>query len=108
MDFADKFGANLVPSEIALEKANDGLSEVTRLYLERNIADATDSMDEVLRLLAEVEDLSIQARNNALRWVFIIEWLTVMGTFLLSGVVLYSLLIKRRAYREMGVTRINR
>ncbi len=108
MDFADRFGANLRSAEVALQRANGELSVATQLYLEMKVDKAADAMDDVLEFLADAEEMAIRARNTAMKWVFLVEWLVVMGTFLLSGLTLHVLLIKRRAYRDVGLTKVNR
>jgi hypothetical protein len=37
----------------------------------------------------------------------VIEWFTVSGTAMISGAVIWTLMVRRTAYREVGVTRFN-
>jgi len=38
-------------------------------------------------------------------WIFVTEWLVVSATGLICGFAVWTLMIKRRLYREVKVTR---
>jgi hypothetical protein len=48
---------------------------------------------------------AVNAKDRALLWVYIIEWLTVLGTSAIVGTILWSLMIRRRLYRQVATTR---
>ena len=52
--------------------------------------------------------MAIQAKDNALFWIFVIEWFVVTGTSMVAGALLWSLMVRRRLYREVGETRLDR
>jgi hypothetical protein len=108
MEFADKMGANVREPELTLADANREVAIAKDLYLDRMIQEAADKMEDARKILEQAEVQAIQARNSALAWVFMVEWLAVTGTCMLTGVVVYSLLIKRKMYREVAVTRSQR
>jgi hypothetical protein len=59
-------------------------------------------------LLRDLENLRIDAlvlKDRALFWIYVIEWLSVSGTFLLAGFVLWTLMVRRRLYRQVASTR---
>ena len=39
-------------------------------------------------------------------WVFVIEWLAVSGTSMLAGGLLWTLMVRRRLYKEVGETKL--
>jgi hypothetical protein len=53
-----------------------------------------------------LSDDAVKLKSRALRWVYLTEWLVTTGTLLASGYVAYSLLVRRRLYREIGTTRL--
>jgi len=105
MDFADKMGATVRVPELTVEKANGKLAEAKQLFLDREMDEAAMVMEEAQVLLSTAEEQAVEARNSVMAWVFMIEWLAVTGTFLFSGIILHSLLIRRRLYRQVAVTR---
>ena len=51
-------------------------------------------------------DEALRLKDHVLVWIYLIEWLTVTGVFLVAGFTLWTLMIRRRLYREVAVTRI--
>jgi uncharacterized membrane protein len=107
MDFAEKFGANLRKAEIELKTADDLRKEVIGLYVEGEYEDSLSSLEQALEKITEVSGLALKAKDEALVWVYVIEWFTVSGTAMISGAVVWTLMVRKTAYREVGVTRFN-
>ena len=62
-------------------------------------------MDEAFLGLARVAEASVQAKDAVLFWVYIIEWATVSATSAVVGVVVWALMVRKRLYREVEMTR---
>jgi len=69
--------------------------------------------DECLARLADVKEeqlaislAAIDAKQDALLWVYLVEWCSLMATFMVSGIVLWTLMIRRRLYRQVGTSRL--
>ena len=45
-------------------------------------------------------------KQRALFWIYLTEWLAVTAVLLLSGFVLWTLMIRRRLYGEVRSTRL--
>ncbi len=52
-------------------------------------------------------DEAKDAKDSALLWIYVIEWMATTATALMSGVVVWWLMIRRRLYREVTVTRLS-
>ena len=48
----------------------------------------------------------MRIKNQTLFWVYVVEWLSVTGVSLLSGFVVWTLMIRKKLYREIRVTRL--
>ncbi len=107
IDFAEKFGANLRKAEATLKEADDLRKEVIQLYVRGEYEDSLVILDEAVELITEVSNLALDAKDEALVWVYVIEWFTVSSAAMISGVILWTLMIRRAAYRTVGVTRFN-
>jgi len=46
-------------------------------------------------------------KDRALLWVYIIGWLAVTATALVSSFLLWSIMVRRRLYREVQLTRLS-
>jgi hypothetical protein len=106
VEFVDRLGANLVPAENLMVQADQAKYEAEELYLEQRYQESSAKLDEALDLLLESSELALRQKELALLWVYIIEWAAVSGTLMISGLTIYSLMIRRRLYREAGTTRL--
>jgi len=105
IDFADTFGANTNTVNQRLSETDKLRAKVDRLWIDGEFDQCLPVMKEALSSLDEVTQEAVRAKDRALLWVFIIEWLTVAGTFIVVGVVMWTLMIRRKLYREVGATR---
>lgn len=106
VDFVSKVGANTVQAESILGKANQAKSAAQGDYLERRYGEAGDGMEEALRLVEQAMDEAQRAKDSALFWVYISEWLATTAVALLSGVLLWWLMVRRSLYKEVALTQL--
>jgi len=106
MEFVDKFGANPRPVEERMGKADDIRRQASVHYVEYEFELAGDEMAEATDLLDQALATALKVKDAALLWVYLTEWCAVSGTFVMSGLVLYSLMIRRRIYREARTTKL--
>jgi len=59
-------------------------------------------MDEEFSKLSE---RLVELKERALLWIYAVEWIAVTATGLFCGSVVWSLMVRRRMYREVQVTR---
>jgi uncharacterized membrane protein len=106
IDFVDAFGGD--PTQVNEEiRLLDEHNEASKdMYLDHNYQGALDSAREAMEKVKTIEKLAIQIKNQALLWVYITEWLAVTGTGLLCGFVVWTLMVRRRLYREIETTRL--
>ena len=107
MDFSEKFGANLRKAETELKVADDLRKDVISLYVKGEYEESLSNLEEALDKITEVSGLALEAKDEALLWVYVIEWFTISGTAMISGAVIWTLMVRRAAYKPVGVTRFN-
>jgi uncharacterized membrane protein len=105
LDFCESFGANTHEVIRGLGEVDRVVTEAGSWYLDLNFEATLESYNEAAGLMGEIEAQAIELKDRAFLWVYIIEWLTVSGTALLCGLVLWFLMVQRRLYREVGATR---
>jgi len=105
LDFIGKFGADTRKVDEKLSDAEERLSDAKRDFVDLQLEDSRNAAEDVLEILGEAYDLAFEARDTALFWIFLTEWLAVSGTGLICGFIIWTLMIKRRLYREVQVTR---
>jgi len=106
MEFADKFGANLRPLDEKLASVGEGKAEADRLYVEQQYQECSQSLQTLIVELEDIVQEAIRAKEKAMVWVFVIEWLAVSGTSMLAGGLLWTLMVRRRLYKEVGETKL--
>jgi uncharacterized membrane protein len=108
VDFGEKFGAGMDPVFDIVREADARSEEANRAYLELEYALSLERVDLALASITKGVERAISLKDQALIWIFVIEWTAVTGTFAVCGSVLWTLMVRRRLYREMGITRFER
>ena len=104
-EFAENFGANTMDIYASLGEIEEGKAVADREYLQGDLDASHTMMNSLLASLHGLEEEALKLKNRALAWVYFIEWLTVSGTMLICGAVLWQVMVKRSLYREVSTTR---
>jgi hypothetical protein len=105
LEFAERFGANTNRIYDHLQEIESGKGEADRSYLQGNFEESNAMMDEIIGDLEGLDGEAVRLKDRALMWVYIIEWLVAASTLIVSGVLLWTLMVRRRLYRQIGATR---
>jgi hypothetical protein len=88
-----------------LDSVNEMMSGVREAYIDLRFEEVLVVYRDVEEILKSLEERAIELKQRALFWVYVIEWLAVSGTGLFAGFLLWSVMVRRRLYREVGGTR---
>jgi uncharacterized membrane protein len=105
LEFTENLGANTGDIMNMMDEIDELAATARPLYMELRFEEVLMVYDEVNKMFAEVEFEAMKLKNRALMWIFIVEWLAVSGVAILAGVLLWSIMVRRRLYREVGVTK---
>jgi hypothetical protein len=107
LEFVEKFGADTGELYDELLTIDAGVFMDAKVaYMEGDYPDALSMAKVGNEEIKVLVDRALEARERALMWIFVIEWLTVSGTSMISGFVLWTLMVRRRIYREVETTRL--
>jgi uncharacterized membrane protein len=106
LEFAEKFGGNVIDLEERLGETDLLMIEAEDLYLDQDYEAVLRAVGEVRDKLHALNEDAVKVKDQALTWVYFIEWLTVTGTLLVCGFVLWTLMVRRSAYRAVETTRL--
>ena len=106
IDFVENFGGDSAPLHDDLIAIDVLKAEANALYLEQDFEAVVDKMVEVWDAFSEIDRKAMRLKNRALFWIYLSEWLIVTGTLMISSYVVWSLMIRRRLYREIRTTRL--
>jgi len=105
IEFAEKLGGKTVKVRSALDALMLQRSRAEKLYIDQ---DYSNSKAEMISLLDEVKGLDeaiVRVKDAAFLWIYLIEWSAITATAVLSGLVLYHMMIGRRLYHDVSSTR---
>ena len=107
LDFIDKFGADTGKIQEDIMGLEDTYDMAVEHYLDQEFVEAEKDVLESLELFSRAEEVARREKNIALMWVYVIEWLVTVSTFFIAGFVLWSLMVRRRLYREVAKTSLS-
>ncbi len=105
LDFADKFGANPSKVDLAITELDKRREKAFESYTGQDFAEALEQMNAALQRMSEVEKDAMELKDRALFWIYVVEWLSVTGTSILAGSVIWALMVKRKLYKEVVTTK---
>jgi hypothetical protein len=107
IEFAEKFGANMDP---VLEDMGE-IFEVRKLADEQYLdQEYVLSRSTYFAAISDLEELNYDAmarKDRAMVWVYLVQWFVVSGTSMVAGFIVWSLMIRRRLYKQVRVTRFS-
>jgi uncharacterized membrane protein len=105
IEFVNRFGANPSRVEKILGEADSRLAEVDALYMNYDFEGALSIVESLMVELDRANNLAIKIKDEALFWIYIVEWLTVLGTAMVAGVMVWGLMMRRFLYKSVDTTR---
>jgi len=106
MEFAERSGANLREVEEGLADLYDSEDRIDELYVENEMEECHELCLELRFSYERLLEAALDAKDRALLWVFVVEWAAVSGTSMAAGILVWSLLVRRRLYRQVKTTRL--
>jgi hypothetical protein len=105
LEFVESFGGNSAPIDDRVGELDLVVSDAQEFYLDHEFNEALVTAQKAMDTMKDIEALAVELKNEALFWVYLVEWLSVTGVALLSGTVVWFIMVQRRLYREVEVTR---
>jgi len=106
LEWADSFGANTLSLSESLTGLDGDVGVALDYFLDQEYDASISLMDGVSVGLDSIAEQAVRLKDEALFWVFVLEWLVVTSTAMIAGFVIWSLMIRRRIYRAVGTTRL--
>jgi hypothetical protein len=106
MDWAETFGANIAPLSERLTDLEQGMEGAVGDYIEQDYHSAVSFLESMSPAVGEIAKDAVRLKDTALFWVYVIEWSVASATTIASGMVVWTLMVRRRLYREVDITRL--
>jgi len=108
LEFCDSFGADTGRIVMKMDELDNIAAQAKPLYLQLQFEDTLAAYRKVEEGLERIEQDAIRLKDRALVWIYMSEWLAVAGAGMVCGFALWSIMIRRRLYREVGSTKLGR
>ncbi len=105
LNFLEQFGANTNDLGRRIGNIEDKRAAAEEAYLSQDFEASNGLILEALDESIDIRDGIEELRNWAMFWIFLTEWSVVSATLMIAGTAVYWLMIRRKLYREVGVTR---
>ncbi len=106
LNFVEKFGANTNTIERKMGEAGDLVRDAENLYVRKEYDAAKGMLEGINHAMTELQEDAMELKDQALLWVYTIEWIVTASTSLLAGFIIWTLMVRRKLYREVGGTRM--
>jgi hypothetical protein len=106
MEWADAFGANIIPLNDKLTELEMEAGKAMGLYVDQEYDATISFMESMSADIIGITEEAVRLKNEAMAWVYAIEYMVVTSTSLVSGFVVWSLMIQRSKYRTVDSTRL--
>ncbi len=106
LDFIDGFGANTQGTYVQMEEVDRLRLASFDEYRAHDFAEATSIMESAMSRFVALTNDAMDLKDRALLWIYLTQWVAVTGTTLACGFVLWTLMVRRRLYREVATTRL--
>jgi hypothetical protein len=103
-DFAEKFGADVSEAYGGVEEIELLYTDVEELFIEGSYEAASDILENIQLLWKKTLADAMRLKDRAMFWVYLSEYLVISGASLICGTILWSLMVRRRLYREVSTT----
>lgn len=107
LEFVEDFGANTATLYDEFEALHQHQKDAEEFYRQGEYQATAEIFSEIDELWELLEARALRTKENALVWVYVIEWFVVVGASLASGGVLWMVMVRRGFYREVETTRLS-
>ncbi len=105
LDFIAKFNADTRKADLKVEEALNSLEKARESFADLELSRSKELAEISYEKLEEAYHLALGAKDDAIFWIFVTEWLVVSGTSMVCAFVIWTLMVRRRLYKETGITR---
>jgi hypothetical protein len=106
LEWVETFGGNTRNLREQMEALDETKLGAENAYLGGDFNGAREIMTQAMAEQGSLRIAASKAKDDALFWVYVTEWFALTGTLLVSSYVLWALMVRRKLYRDVGVSRL--
>ncbi len=105
LEFSESFGANTEKIRSQFGEVDEVISRANEQYIDLRYQRMLETNELIGSMLDELQKEALELKNRALMWVYLIEWTAVTATAMVCGFVLWTLMVRRKLYRQVKSTK---
>jgi hypothetical protein len=106
LEWVETFGGNTRKLRERIDALDETKLGAENAYLGGDFNGARDILTQAMAEQTSLRVAASKAKDDALFWVYMTEWFALTGTLLVSSYVLWVLMVRRKLYRDVGVSRL--
>lgn len=106
MEWAESFGADTLVLSDRFRELEDEMEDAVADYAGQDYASTISFLEALRKTVSEISEEAVRLKDEALFWVHVVEWLVVTSSLIVSGVLVWSLMVRQSMYREAKTTRL--
>jgi len=106
INFVEQFGGRTDKLYRRLDELGLKKKAAETAYLAGDYASSLEKMKEIRGGQQALMRDAMEVKDSAMFWVYLTEWCAITAAILISGVVLWGLMVRRRLYREVYTSRL--
>jgi hypothetical protein len=103
--FVEMFGAETRSLQEDLIKLKERASGAEGLYVGNDYEGALEAISETEGEVTRLLRGALRLKNRTMIWIYLVEWLVITGAALVTGSVVWEIMVRRRLYRAVESTR---
>jgi hypothetical protein len=108
VEFVSSLGGNSLLIEQSLVDIDHKIREAEGLYLERDYEGGMALVEEAMVEFKVITNDAMELKDRTFMWIYIIEWLILISTSMVTGTLVWGLMVRRLLYREVKTTSLSR
>ncbi len=105
IDFISKLGGNPAPLEEMLREADETLRDSRRMYLDYDFQSSLALAEQLVGDLGSIVEATIKVKDQIFLSIYLVEWAVLTATGMFAGVLIWTLMLRRRLYKEVRTTK---
>jgi len=105
IDFVSSFGGRTIELEMRVLGTDDTVRDSKLLYMKNELEAAQERVDLALAELRAITDDSVSLKDETFLWIYVTQWTVVTATGMICGFALWTLMVRRKIYRQVSTTR---
>jgi hypothetical protein len=105
LEFVDMLGGRASGARRSYDALVKRKTGAEALYIEQDYAGCQQELSNMFEEMNSLNEAAMRAKDAAFLWIYLTEWSAITATTMISGYILYVVMVRRKLYSEVSSTR---